>query len=49
MTQIRYRRVATATSEKTQKKYSSVELKYDSSEAMKISRKFAEEAKKNWL
>ncbi len=41
--------VANATKEKTQKKYSSVELRYNSAEALKISMKFAEEAKKNWL
>ena len=41
--------MASATNEKSKKKYSSVELKYDSSEALKISIKFAQEAKKNWL
>ena len=40
--------MATATKEKS-KKDSAVELKYDSVEAMRISRKFAEEARKNWL
>ena len=40
--------MAQATKEKS-KKDSSIELKYDSAEAMRISRRFAEEAKKNWL
>ncbi len=46
---IRYRSVAAATKEKSKKKYTSVALNYDSAEALKISIKFAEEAKKNWL
>ena len=39
----------TATKENSKKKYSDVELKYDSAEALRISKKLAEEAKKNWL
>ena len=38
--------MAAATKEKP-KKDSAIELKYDSAEALRISRKFAEEAKKN--
>ena len=41
--------MAIATKEQSKKKYPSVELKYDTSEALKISIRFAEEAKKNWL
>ncbi len=41
--------MASATKEKSNKKYSDFELKYDTAEALRISRKFAEEAKKNWL
>ncbi len=41
--------MATATKGKTEPKYPSIELKYDSAEAMRISKRFAEEAKKNWL
>ena len=37
-----------ATKEKSTKD-SSIELKYESTEALRISRKFAEEARKNWL
>ena len=40
--------MAPATKEKS-KKDSAIELKYDSSEAMRVSRKIAEEARKNWL
>ena len=40
--------MAAATKEKL-KKDSAIELKYDSAEAMRISRRFAEEARKNWL
>ena len=40
--------MAAATKEKS-KQDSAIELKYESAEAMRISRKFAEEAKKNWL
>ncbi len=40
--------MAAATKGKS-KKDSAIELRYDSAEAMRISRKFAEEAKKNWL
>ena len=40
--------MATATKEKP-KKGSAIEMKYDSAEALRISRRFAEEARKNWL
>lgn len=40
--------MAAATKEKS-KKDSAIELRYDSAEARRISKKFAEEARKNWL
>ncbi|KGG12738.1 MULTISPECIES: hypothetical protein [Prochlorococcus] len=41
--------MANATKEQKQKKYASVELNYERTEAIKISKKFAEETRKNWL
>ncbi len=46
---MRVKEVANATKGKAQKKYSSVELRHENTEALKISMRLAEEAKKNWL
>tara|TARA_B100000700_G_C14515741_1_gene610759 strand:- start:245 stop:370 length:126 start_codon:yes stop_codon:yes gene_type:complete len=41
--------VASATKEKPNKKVLKEKLNYDKSKALKTSKKFAEEPKKNWL
>ncbi len=41
--------MTTATKEEAKQKSPSIELKYDTTKALKISIKHAEEAKRNWL